>query len=324
VRTISSGEYFFANWADFPSLTELADGTLLAHWLRKSAPDSYAYDILLARSRDGSAWEVAGKPHRDGTPTEHGFLSVVPGSADGATLLWLDGRDYAGKEHDDAQTRLMSTRLTPNGFSEEVLVDERVCDCCQTAAVAVPGGLLVAYRDRSAHEVRDISLRRFADDAWSAASPLAEDGWEIAGCPVNGPALAAEGSRVVAAWFTAADDSPRVQVAISKDGGRSFPLRAHVDDGAPLGRVDVVLLPRGGALVCWLESGAEGSAALRARHIRADGRMEPSFAVATTRAARASGFPRLERSGRAVYFAWTESSEPSQVRMAVLDLPGSW
>ena len=30
-----------------------------------------------------------------------------------------------------------------------------------------------------------------------------EDGWKIAGCPVNGPQLASSGGRVAAAWFTA-------------------------------------------------------------------------------------------------------------------------
>src|SRR5262249_22780377 len=147
-RTIAQGDSFLANAADFPSLHELADGTLAAHWLRKNGAD--AYDVLLARSADGLSWGNPTCPHHDRTPTEHGFVSLVPAVQRGATVVWLDGRDYAAHEHDTGETRLMAATLSAAGSSPEQVVDPRVCDCCQTAAVRTSSGVLVAYRDRSA------------------------------------------------------------------------------------------------------------------------------------------------------------------------------
>ena len=39
-ETIKSGSGWFVNWADFPSLAALPDGTLFAHWLAKSGPST--------------------------------------------------------------------------------------------------------------------------------------------------------------------------------------------------------------------------------------------------------------------------------------------
>src|SRR5215207_2642270 len=41
-RTVAEGENWFVNWADFPSVIELSDGSLAAHWLVKSGPGTYA------------------------------------------------------------------------------------------------------------------------------------------------------------------------------------------------------------------------------------------------------------------------------------------
>ena len=52
-RTIAEGDNWFVNWADFPSTTQLPDGTLWAHNLVKSAKGTYDYDVVLYRSGDG-------------------------------------------------------------------------------------------------------------------------------------------------------------------------------------------------------------------------------------------------------------------------------
>ena len=126
VRTIAAGDSFFANWADFPSLAELADGSLVAHWLRRSGSGTYAYDVRTSRSQDGRGWSPGTSPHRDGTQTEHGFVSIVPDAQGGATLVWLDGRDYAVKEHDEGEMQLRGTRLAAAAFAGEQVLDARV------------------------------------------------------------------------------------------------------------------------------------------------------------------------------------------------------
>lgn len=325
-RTIAAGDAFFANWADFPSLVELGDGSLLAHWLWKTGGEKYAYAVRVSRSADGARWADGMEPHRDGTPTEHGFVSLVPDAASGCTVLWLDGRQYAGKDEGDpsAQTQLMGADLASHGFGPEIVLDPRVCDCCQTSAVRTSRGMLVAYRDRSDDDIRDIYLVRHDGSAWSEPYALAHDNWQIPGCPVNGPALAAAGDAVAAAWFAMHASEPLVQVALSRDGGATFGNPVRVDDGKPLGRVDVAMLPSGDALVIWLEMWGDNEAQIRARRVRKSGDAEAAFVIASTTPKRASGFPHVALYGERLYFAWTEDLEPSQIRLAAFDLPRDW
>lgn len=151
-RRIARGRHWFVNWADFPAVLALPDGTLVAHWLARSGPGRYAYDVRVAISRDGGQrWTGGVVPHRDGTSTEHGFVSLFP-AGDRAGLIWLDGRRTAGGSADGhgGEMALMHTTLAADGtLGPETVLDERVCDCCQTAAVATDEGVVVAYRDRS-------------------------------------------------------------------------------------------------------------------------------------------------------------------------------
>jgi hypothetical protein len=91
---IQKSDHFFVNWADFPSLVELSGGTWVAHWLEKVPGGTYAYHVKLAVSDDGGAtWSEPIVPHRDDSPKEHGFVSMVPTPDGGAALVWLDGRN---------------------------------------------------------------------------------------------------------------------------------------------------------------------------------------------------------------------------------------
>jgi hypothetical protein len=101
-QTVSSGDNFFVNWADVPSVRALADGSLAAHWLQKSGPGTYAYDVKLSFSKDrGRTWTPAVSPHSDGMQTEHGFASLfqAPGAGAGLGLVWLDGRAMKSGSH---------------------------------------------------------------------------------------------------------------------------------------------------------------------------------------------------------------------------------
>jgi hypothetical protein len=300
-------------------MAALADGTLYAHWLARSGPGKYAYDVHVARTRDGAAWSTPVVPHRDGTATEHGFATMTPWSATEMGLVWLDGRKTEGGGHDPAAAMaLMHATLGRDGrLGAETLLDARVCDCCQTDAAVADGGTVVVYRDRSEAEVRDVSVVRHVGGRWSEPRTLSHDGWEISGCPVNGPAIAAAGTQVAVAWFTAAGGTPRVKAAFSSDSGARFGAPVVVDDGRPLGRVDVIALEDGSALVSWLEH-AEPRAKLRVRRVRANGQADAALTVADSTGARSSGFPRMAKLGREVLIAWSDASEPPRVRTAVL------
>lgn len=324
-KTIVESDRFFVNWADFPSVVELSDGSRLAHWLEKSVGGTYAYGVKLALSQDGGAtWSGSITPHRDESATEHGFVSMVPWE-DGAALVWLDGRAMrtdadAGEQEEGGELDLgeMSVRATTIGsdgvLGPDVLLDSRTCECCQTALARTSDGLLAAYRDRSESEIRNIAVVRLVDGTWTEPRHVADDNWYYPGCPVNGPQLSARGNTVVIAWFTAPEHEPAVYAAFSYDGGASFSPAMRVDDGDPLGRVDVEMLDDGSAVITWLER-SEAAAEVRVRLVHPDGTSGASQMVAETSEARASGFPRMARAGDGVVVAWTSVGDDGGVKV---------
>ena len=308
-RTIVASDSFFVNWADFPSLVALRDGSWIVHWLARVPGGVYAYHVRLAVSHDrGATWSDPITAHADDSPQEHGFASMVPWDDSTAAVVWLDGRAMrlAGPaEEAEGDMTLRSRTVTSSGrLGPETLLDARTCECCQTALARTASGLVAAYRDRSPEEVRDIAIVRRVGEAWTPPAHVARDGWHYPGCPVNGPALSAAGDTVAIAWYTAPDGAPRVFAAFSRDGGATWGAPRRVDDGRPLGRVDVELLGDGRALVTWLESG-QGQAEVRARRVPSAGRLPRSWRVTESADQRSSGFPRLLRVGDEVLFAWT-------------------
>ena len=327
-RTIVREKNLFVNWADFPSLVALPDGRLAAHWLQRSGPGRYSYGVRISQSSDGGVtWTRPVVPHRARVETEHGFVSLWPAAEGRLGAIWLDGRKYrpTGQAAPNEMMLITTSIGADNSLGSEVGLDDRVCDCCQTAVTIAGGGPVVVYRDRTADEIRDIYVIRQVDGRWSTPRPVHNDGWRIAACPVNGPAIAADGDRVVVAWFTGAGDTARVRVAFSDDAGNTFSLPTRVDNGNPAGRVDVALQADGSALVSWLErtalpasqgGGAEG-AEVRVRRVRSDGTLAQGATVARSSAARASGFPQMVATARGeVFFAWTAPGNPSTVRIA--------
>lgn len=317
--TIAEGDSFFVNWADFPSLRWLGGDRWVAHWLWRTGGATYGYDVRLSFSEDGGrTWGPPIVPHRDGTETEHGFATVIPDSGR-ARAFWLDGRRFAGRdenEHPGPDMTLRTALIGPDGsIRNEAELDGRTCDCCATTAVRTTDGVLVAYRDRSDQEVRDVALLRADKEGWTAPETLHADKWKIAGCPVNGPAADAAGNQVAIAWFTAAADTPRVHAAWSLDGGRHFAEPSRMDLGNPLGRVGIVILADGSAVVVWLEVD-EKQAKIIGRRLARSGEVGPAIPLVATSSARASGFPQIVRAGNDLLLAWTESARSSQVHTA--------
>ena len=319
--TIAEGADILANWADVPSAVEADDGTLVAHWAQSLTGAPHASNVQIAHSVDrGSTWKRLGLAHDDGTATEHGFVSLI---ADGPSprAFWLDGRLTAGGHHGRGSMTLRTARIA-GAITEGEPLDLRVCDCCGTAATTTSRGPLVAFRDRSADEVRDISVIRRERGAWSAPKIVHADGWKIPGCPVNGPALAAENDRVAMAWFTAAAGRPTVKVAFSDDAGASFapPIDVDVPRGraAPIGRVGLVLDGEA-ALVSWMTSERERAQVL-VRRVNRDGRRGRPLVIADSSSERASGFPRLAKWDDSIFLLRTESGAASRLRFARMPL----
>lgn len=316
--TVRTANDFFANWADFPSVLPLEDGRVAVHWLEKAGEGTYEYDVRLSLSRDrGRNWDQPRKLHRDRTLTEHGFVSLASHGPDGLAAVWLDGRN-------GGEMSLYATTLAGNELGDEQLLDERVCECCQTGMAATDDGWLVAYRDRSAEEIRDIAYVRRIGGKWTEPKTLNPDGWKIEGCPVNGPQVSGRGRRLAIAWFSAAEDEPRVQVVFSSDNGESFSAPIRLAATSPVGRVDVELVDDG-AVVFWVEHVEGGTGEVRLQHVTPAGLSGGHVPVARTSSGRASGFPRVAMFQGELYIAWTESYErggQSHVHVARVALDG--
>jgi hypothetical protein len=328
-QTIAQDSNWFVNWADFPSLAA-HDDFMAAHWLAKSAAGTYDYDVKVSISKDkGQNWSEPFTLHRDGIPAEHGFVTMLPVQDKGMFAVWLDGRqtkttdlhDHTAHEHGGGAMTLHATTFDAEGdMSEELALDMRICDCCQTDAVKTDEGLFVVYRNRSEEEVRDIYCMRQVDGEWTEPQPVHEDNWQIAGCPVNGPATASLGRQVAVAWYTAAEVKPKVQLVLSANSGADFAEPIRLDHGNPSGRVDVIYLDDKHLLVSWMESNGQG-ADLRAAVVSNAGEVLSDRLLVATSSSRSSGFPIMEKAGEQVFFAWTEvGEEQTQVKTAHLSM----
>lgn len=304
--TVARGDDWFINWADFPSVVAIDDSLWAAHWLQMAENGIYEYDVAVSLSRDsGQTWQAPVTPHTDGTLSEHGFVSLFP-YGDGVAALWLDGRETLN----DGGMVLRSASIDENSqLQKEWLVDDLVCDCCQTDVAIGPEGPVAVYRDRSPAEIRDIYVMRMVDGQWETGRPVADDGWQIDACPVNGPAIAASAGKVAVAWFTAAGNTALIKLAVSDDGARRFDTPIEIASDRPLGRVGVVLDDDGSAIVSWLRQGTGGDAQILARPVFADGKPGPTTTIASTGAGPLSGFPQIANRGDDVIIAWTASTD---------------
>ena len=318
---IASGKNWFVNWADYPVLATDGNKNLVAHFLEKSDTAKFTYDVkLVSSSDDGKSWSNSKTLNDDGLKAEHGFVSIVP-YKEGFFACWLDGRKTASEEsaggHDGhhGEMTIRAAMLDKNGNKiNEWELDGRVCDCCQTSAAITSNGPVVVYRDRSNDEIRDMSIVRFVNDAWTAPKTIFPDDWKIAGCPVNGPRADAVGNNLAIAWFSMADKKGQVNLIFSTDGGATFNKPVRVDEGKPTGRVDVVMLNEKSAMVSWMEGGS-----IKAIKVNADGTKGSPLMIASSSEKRSSGFPQMTKAGNKIIFAWTDDKEKT-IRVAGLDL----
>jgi hypothetical protein len=311
---VVASDKMMVNSADVPSVRAMPQG-VAAHWMMESGPDPEAYDLRVAWSADGKTWTAPVAPNRDKTMTQHGFASLFPIADGGTGVVWLDGRATHGEEG-DMQLRAAMFDKAHKPLSDS-LIDSRVCECCPTSVALGADGPIAAYRNRTTAEIRDIYVTRLAAGKWSMPIRVHADNFKIEACPINGPAIAANGKDVVVAWFTAPNEKQQSFVAFSHDGGRTFGKPSKVEDEGTLGRMQAALTPDGAAIVGWVEFANEKST-FKVRRIAADGTRGPSATVAQISGTR---FPRLAVAKNEAVVAWTESEkESSRVKTARIAL----
>ena len=317
---IISGSDWFVNWADFPAIAD-NNGSVLTNILKKSAEGTYTYDIhLQLYSKQKNTWKNNILLNQDGIKSEHGFVSMLPYNNDSFFVTWLDGRTLVGVPKENEQMTLRAAFIDAEGeISNDILLDDKTCECCNTAATMTSNGPIVAYRDRSDTEIRDISIVRFVNGNWTAPKNVYQDHWEIPGCPVNGPAIDSFNDTVALAWFTAENDNPRIQVSFSENQGETFGLQYRVDNGNAIGRVDIVMIDQNNAVVSWMEPDGIDTL-IQILKVSSNGEKNIPITITKTRSERSSGFPQLELVGDRLYVAWTslEDKKPTIKIVTVL------
>ena len=323
--TIAKGTDFMVNWADRPALAFGDGDDAHAHWLQVDPRGDFAYSIQTTHSEDGgTTWSAPDVPHRDTAVAEHGFGQWMVGQ-EGTLFAWLDGRCFDGHpEPAKAPMEVRTAAWTPAlGWSEEVVIDSSACTCCPMSSTALNGGHMLAYRDRSAEEIRDFSAVSLRIDTLgmpqvtNTPQTLGPDGWYMPGCPVNGAALASAGDRTLAVWFTAAGDSARIRSAWHSEG--SWKSSNDLQRYEAVGRAAAAVDGRGHYYAAWLER-QENVSVLVGQSWDPQGspQFDAPLVLTAAEAERAGGFPTmtgLDHGG--VLLAWTTTGKEAHVRTAV-------
>ncbi len=324
-KVITARKSYFVNWADFQSIYHFGGDSLSAHWLEKSGSGPYDYDVKVVLSTDrGNSWSTPKKPHNDGIKGEHGFLSFFKNMDNRLGMIWLDGRNMSSdhSSHGYGAMNLYQTSFDSNGkLLAETKIDDRVCECCPTSATRTTNAVVLAYRDRSESEIRDINIFRCTKNRCFDPYPVNNDNWEITGCPVNGPKIVANLDDIAITWYTAADFKPMVKVAFSFDEAVTFGSPIRIDLSQPIGRVDLIWINDSEVMVSWIEN-AEETTNILASIISKNGEVSSPKIVSEIEPGRISGYPQMEKVDDRLFFAWTEAGKDGGINTIWKNISG--
>ena len=311
-RTIAAHRHFFHHPAELPEVIALSGGPLIAHWVELPKEGSEAEFLYVSASADGVRWSTPRVAHKDTSLVQHGLGSMVGSGPREASLIWLQAL-----KGENGPVSLMRTVVSAEGgIVKEESLDSDVCACCPTSVVRTARGILVAYRDHTPDNIRDISTIRLENGRWSTPKNIYPDKWKLDACPVNAASAAAKGDNVAVAWYTAAEDKARVEMAFSADDGATFGKPSTVSTGQAYGYTSVVADDAGGAYVSWLERGG-GLARVLVRRVTAAGVAGPVAQVAQGER-ESLGYPRMVRAGGETWIAWGNSDSSGKLSVAVL------
>lgn len=300
--TIAAHRHFFRHPAEVPEVMQTAGGHWLAHWV-ENQESSDAEFVYVSSSADGTHWTPPLQAHRDHSPVQHGLVSMIGNDGGGASVFWLEAL-----KGEDGPVYLMRSVVDSSGKeTNEERLDEDVCACCPTAVAKTSKGLVVAYRDHTPKDIRDIAVLRFENGRWSPSKIIYNDNWQIDACPINAAAIAARGDRVAISWFTGARNSPQVKIVFSTDAGATFTKPVIVSTGHAFGYTSINMDDSGNTLVSWLQQGPGGAQVL-ARAISSAGAPGPVLEIGKGDKSEL-GYPKLVRAGKDTFIAWGSSSK---------------
>ncbi len=116
------------------------------------------------------------------------------------------------------------------------------------------GTVLAVYRQGEGAQYADpFSLHRNQEGAWSEPRAVGRERWLASAGARTFLSLSSFAPRATVAWYTEADQEPRILVSQTPDAGQRWTAAMRADIGRPEGRLSQVTLSDGSILLCWLE-----------------------------------------------------------------------
>ena len=301
-RSLDGGRTF-----DAPTTLQSAEAAGERGWHSAAiAPDGRVHAVWL--DHRGLAPPPGAPPHTHGAHRS---------AADGVDMAQKSGLYYAAVGQHSAPI-------------ERELV-KGVCYCCKTAVAAdADGRVYAAWRHVYPGNIRDIAFLASRDGGQSFDAParVAEDGWQIAGCPDDGPAIAVTTNRRVhVVWPTVITNGTEPQGALfhaATDDGRTFTARQRIPTlGGPKPTHPQIAAAAEGLVLAWDEvvDGTRKSAVVLMR-LHADGSATFDRPVVLDPSSTASLYPVVVSAASGLVTAWTSGAGDSSV-IAVRRLPPS-
>lgn len=288
-------------------------------WPARRGRNAVAY----ARSTDGGRrFSKAVDVPASGLAGARGWASLAVDPQGTVHMVWLDGRaatpadaGHAMHGGHDPQQDVYHASWRIGGAIEQTRIAENVCFCCKTAVAISRRDVFAAWRHIYPGSIRDIAFARSVDGGATFRAPVrvSPDGWELDGCPDDGPALVVDGrDRVRVAWPTLiAGPTPRKAIfyATSRDG-RRFTQRTRLDAGtADPAHPQIALARDGTAAVVWDEM-SDGTRRIMLRRVTPDDTLAPAEVVTTERGAT---YPSIAATTRGFVVAWTSGASDARV-----------
>jgi hypothetical protein len=270
---------------DAPSVAVSAEGVVYVAWTARAGEGGQATTLYVSASRDGGrSFGEPVKVNDDSTQGVHGMHSLAVGDDGRVYVAWLDERDIPKAQDGDAHGQMNAKMPMQHGehnrevffsystdggrtFASNRRVAVEACPCCKTSlAVSGDGRVYVGWRQVLPGDFRHIAVASSVDggETFNAPVVVSDDRWELRGCPVSGPALAAgAGDRLTVLWFTAGDaGAAGLYSSESSDGGRTFAPRRMVSESGVRGTPQLLPEAQGATFAVFEGDGENNSPGL--------------------------------------------------------------
>lgn len=241
---------------NLPKIIYKPNGEIIAMWGASNPTPVSKYSGLVYYSQsfdEGKTWSSAVSLVTDTSAYDQRYfdMELLPNGE--AMVIWLDNR---GKKEKEGSTLFCAVTNGKEGFNNEKVIGETVCQCCRTDLfVDRKGNIHASYRDIINDSIRDMVHVVSTDGGRSFSSPvrISEDNWVIRGCPHTGPAQAENDEGLHYAWYTMGGGEG-VFYCTSKDLGKTYSSRDTVCSKASAKHPQLISLSNGNVAIVWDEA----------------------------------------------------------------------